>query len=128
MKKAIHVAKTALPCIFLLFGLILTDRYVFDIMGAVLLLFPLSFVLGGVLAARGRVELPFVLMLLSFIFLVFVNLRFNIGVGVGYILVYSLLGVMAFGAKHAIGHALQKRKTRGAKKPEKNFASPSRNR
>ncbi len=102
MKSILRIARTALPSVLMLVAILLTKQYIFDIAASVLLVFPLVYILNGILCTRFRTDWVIGVLLVSLLFLILTHLLFNIGGSVPMTLIYTALSAAAFGIKHLL--------------------------
>lgn len=92
MKK---LAKIIIPSILMLL-LIYIWRDGKDILNGIYIVFPIMFIISGVICSNFKTELLVCFFLLSITFLVPINLLFNMGTCVDLIIIYNILGCISY--------------------------------
>ena len=95
------VLKIIVPSILMLL-LIYLWRSGKDILTGIYIVFPVIYVLMGIIYSKSKIEFVSSLILLSISFLVPINLMFNMGYCIDLIIIYNILSVITFLIKKKI--------------------------
>ena len=98
MKK---LAKIIIPSILMLL-LIYIWRDGKDILNGIYIIFPIMFIISGIICSNFKTELLVCFLLLSITFLIPINLLFNMGTCVDLIIIYNILGGISYFIKSKI--------------------------
>ena len=98
MKKAL---KIIVPSILML-SLIYLWRSGKDILTGIYIVFPIIYVMVGILCSESLIELIISMFLLSISFLIPVNLMFNMGSCIDLIIIYNILSIISLKVKKRI--------------------------
>lgn len=89
------ILKIIIPSILMLL-LIYLWRSGKDILTGIYIVFPIMYVLVGIICSKSKIELVSSLILLSISFLIPINLMFNMGNCIDLIIIYNVLSVITF--------------------------------
>lgn len=98
MKKLV---KIIIPSILMLL-LIYIWRDGKDILNGIYIVFPIMFIISGLICSDFKTELIISFLLLSISFLIPINLLFNMGTCVDLVIIYNLLGCISYFIKSKI--------------------------
>ena len=98
MKK---ILKIIIPSILMLL-LIYLWRSGKDILTGIYIVFPIMYVLVGIICSKSKIELVSSLILLSISFLIPINLMFNMGTCMDLVIIYTILSCISYFIKRKI--------------------------
>lgn len=89
------ILKTIIPSILMLL-LIYLWRSGKDILTGIYIVFPIMYVLVGIICSKSKIELVSSLILLSISFLIPINLMFNMGTCMDLVIIYTILSCISY--------------------------------
>ena len=96
-----RILKIIIPSILMLL-LIYLWRSGKDILTGIYIVFPIMYVLVGIICSKSKIELVSSLILLSISFLIPINLMFNMGNCIDLVIVYIILSCISYFIKRKI--------------------------